>query len=379
MPSLKKTIAGVAIAATLAGGAAPLVPQDMKWLYSHQTAQFETADGDLAVDEYAAVEGGGFFIRELSKDEAPFFWTEATSTTEGKKEVAVKCYDCAFYDVFTDGKREYRVPSNGTEYHKLALKDSGQPEKAKFISTYEALFTPSIAEAAIAFNATTTQAQTSGTSWTFAHTIAGTNTFLVVETAQNDTSSTDMITTSRTYNAVGLTNRFVVCNNVLCSSANTRAEAWYLVAPTTGTNNVVVTNSGSVNVNRFQAMAISFTEVAQTNPIDNFATTTFASTVTFTQNLTIGTDQSWVVDVVAQNSANVNPTASSTQTIRHKDGGTALAASYSTVNGTTTGTQTNTWLFSAAAAGGMGMMSFKPFVAAAAANPAYPTIFIESD
>ena len=68
---------------------------------------------------------------------------------------------------------------------------------------------------------------------------------------------------SITYNGVGLTK----IHDYYDTDANdTRVEIWYLVAPATGSNSIVVTWSG--NVNRGRVFAISYYGVHQASPVN---------------------------------------------------------------------------------------------------------------
>ena len=104
---------------------------------------------------------------------------------------------------------------------------------------------------------------------TFAHTTTstGTNVVLVVGVSMNNSGGGTQTVASITYNGVGLTLAGVQNN----SNTSSRTEIWYLVAPASGTHNVVVTvNLGGSTVGTV-AGAVTFTGADQTTPIRTFA------------------------------------------------------------------------------------------------------------
>jgi hypothetical protein len=113
----------------------------------------------------------------------------------------------------------------------------------------------------IAFDArTTTGWATNPTSpVTFAHTCSGSDRILFVFIHCNGGNGD--ATTGATYNGVALTQ--------LCQDDGTFAqiEAWYLVNPSVGTHDVVVTKGNNAGA-PYQIVAESFTGVDQTNPIN---------------------------------------------------------------------------------------------------------------
>lgn len=146
---------------------------------------------------------------------------------------------------------------------------------------------------AIAFDAATTDGTASGTpqtARTFAHTCTGSNRLLVVAVC-NDEDGSAVTVSSVTYNGVGLTERITVAR----SNAQ-RASLWYLTAPATGANNVVVTISAS---QEFVAAAVSFTGVHQTTPLGTAASANGTSG-TATVDISSATDE-LVLDAVSVN------------------------------------------------------------------------------
>lgn len=133
------------------------------------------------------------------------------------------------------------------------------------------------------------------TSVTFAHTCTGSNTLLIVGTAVgvNGTPAT-----SATYAGVTMTSLGKVSTN---NQASGFVEMWYLVAPATGTNNVIITSGAGAD---FSAGSISFTGVDQTTPVGTPVTSFGDGGVTAPAATVTGTTTgNMVVDVVANGSS----------------------------------------------------------------------------
>lgn len=113
---------------------------------------------------------------------------------------------------------------------------------------------------AISFDAATDGGAVTATSLTYSHTITGTNPFLMVGVL-GAVSATSLIT-GITYNGTALT--FISGEQLYL--ADRFGEGWYLKAPSTGANNVVVSASSSSYIS---SVASSYTGVHQTTPIDN--------------------------------------------------------------------------------------------------------------
>ncbi len=93
---------------------------------------------------------------------------------------------------------------------------------------------------AIAFDAVSSGSLTVSSTRTWSHTCSGANRILFVTTYNNDTASS---ITGVTYNGVGMTLLAQSTHN------NIRNVTWYLIAPDSGANNVIVTasnGSGSI-------------------------------------------------------------------------------------------------------------------------------------
>ena len=105
---------------------------------------------------------------------------------------------------------------------------------------------------------------------TFAHTTTttGTNLLMLVGVSMNITNSTATTVSSVTYNGTAL--KSLGAQN---DAGNTRrVEMWYLLAPSTGSHNVVVNVTVTTNKTiGVVAGAITFTGVDQTVPLGSFA------------------------------------------------------------------------------------------------------------
>lgn len=146
---------------------------------------------------------------------------------------------------------------------------------------------PTRAHAAIGFNATSGVAISAGvSSQTYAHTIAGANTLLVVSAWVRTSEHT---LTDIKYNGVALT-----AIDQIQGYLNTDTQyLQYLVAPTDGTNNIVQTYSASGYAG---GEAISYTGAKQTNQPDASLTDAGdGASNNFTLTLTTIADNTWMV------------------------------------------------------------------------------------
>lgn len=158
---------------------------------------------------------------------------------------------------------------------------------------------------AIAVDATSSSANQTGSSVTFAHTCGGSNRILVVAVS----IAAGIPTVSGiTYNGVALTQ----IATVLGVAADRRTELWYLIAPATGANNIVVTLSGAPGA-FFNVGAVSYTGVKQTGQPDATANTNNTSNVTTTsQAVTTVDDNCWLVGAICDGAADGSAVQSGT-------------------------------------------------------------------
>lgn len=143
---------------------------------------------------------------------------------------------------------------------------------------------------------------------TWSHTCTGDNRLLVVTVGE----SRNVTVTGVTYNGVALTKAKELDGG---GGGNDYASIWYLIAPDTGTNDIVVTYSGSITVPR--AGGASFTNALQTAVLG--ATNSVGGTA---QNkslaLTTTEDGSVIIECIGALGGIHTPTAG--QTVINTDG-----------------------------------------------------------
>lgn len=162
---------------------------------------------------------------------------------------------------------------------------------------------------AIAFDAVSTGMNaTDPTSLTWSHTCSGSDRVLIVGTSTESDSSghTAQTVSGITYAGVALSH---IRSDYITDNGT---ELWYLIAPATGANNIVVTMTAVVD-GLFGA-GLSFTGVDQTNPIDNNAGTTTTGT-SISQALTTNVANAMIVNIMQHynSSAVLTPDADQTQ------------------------------------------------------------------
>ncbi len=127
-------------------------------------------------------------------------------------------------------------------------------------------------------------------SFTISHTTSGTDRLMLVGISHNPNN--DEIVSSITYNGTALT----LVGSATYSN-DTRAEIWRLVAPDTGTHDVVITFSANMSYGAV-ADVMTFTEVNQTTPLGTFASASGESAGPATVNVSSVTNE-LVFDTVA--------------------------------------------------------------------------------
>lgn len=154
---------------------------------------------------------------------------------------------------------------------------------------------------AIAFDAASESFTNSATSLTWSHTCTGSDRILWVSVMASSARNI----TGVTYNGVALTS--------LTRSAGTQPmQLWYLIAPATGANNIVVSIDGAASF--IYTSAGSYTGVEQSGQPDAQATnSTTASSVTTT--LTTIADNCWTI-LGARGATSGNTDASTNSTER---------------------------------------------------------------
>lgn len=146
---------------------------------------------------------------------------------------------------------------------------------------------------AVSFDNNTATNSTSGTAWTFDHTVSGSDRYLVVVVGANGAQSTGV-----KYNSVSMS----LVHRIQLTFADIRLEIWDLVAPATGTNAVEITPSSGVP--HYQvAIASSYNGVDQSTPRGSYVSTTQdnQSNSTISINVTTTTVDMVVDGVMAYN------------------------------------------------------------------------------
>lgn len=137
---------------------------------------------------------------------------------------------------------------------------------------------------AIAYD-NSTQGNSSTSSLTFSHTCSGSDRVLILDIYWGAARTVSGVT----YAGVAMTE--VVAP--LDTGGNERHGMYYLIAPATGANNVVITLSGTTGI---VGIASSYTGADQTAPIGATRTELGLETGTsYSEALTTATDNSWVV------------------------------------------------------------------------------------
>ena len=121
-----------------------------------------------------------------------------------------------------------------------------------------------------------------GTTLTWSHTCTGTNLILVVGATKTSNDITGI-----TYNSVALT----AGPNQAPTAGNEGAQLWFLVNPSTGANNIVITASTT----RLTGVAVSYTGAKQTGQPDSSNTGSAASATSLSVSTTVVASNCWLV------------------------------------------------------------------------------------
>ncbi len=157
---------------------------------------------------------------------------------------------------------------------------------------------------AIALGNTSTGGGAVATSLTYSHTVAsGSDRFLMVGI---DVINVTDVVTGATYNGVAMTRANTRTDGI------TRTYTYYLFAPTTGANNVVISMSGT---NQIAALSIDYNGVNQ-SAIDSQVTNGAATGSTGDLAFTTVADNCWTVALARTQAGGSTPTASTGSTFR---------------------------------------------------------------
>lgn len=146
-----------------------------------------------------------------------------------------------------------------------------------------------------------------GVTTTFTHPCSGSNRILFVATATHGAVS-GVSVTGVTYGGAAMT-----LIGTKDNGANALLTLWYIVAPSTGINNVVITKN--VTDYSTQGYAISYTGASQTGQPDASSTGGPTTTGSYSQSVTTVVDNCWAL-MIGAGTSGLTLTAGSNTTIR---------------------------------------------------------------
>lgn len=264
----------------------PDVPQQAQIEYAYNATVFDTATGDVEFETYYALEdGSGYIGKSTEFDATTNFFRFSEKPFENLKLINITGYQPRVK--YRDGATSFIKDIQRDRYEAQKLPDA-KIESFKdpyTVTPFEIIAERAIptAYAAIAFDATATGGPTTATSITFSHTTTGSNRGLGVGAfTLNDTI------TGITYNAVGMTFQN---KTTYPGAGRIGATEYYLNAPATGANNVVVSASGSVQIIGHSS---SYTGVLQTGQPETLGNGSGTGT-SHTCAITTVTAQDWMI------------------------------------------------------------------------------------
>lgn len=136
---------------------------------------------------------------------------------------------------------------------------------------------------AIALDSTTAASGATASSHTFSHTCTGSDLILFVTATGANGDVTGI-----TYNSVAMTK----INSTVTDSAVLFTSLWYLVNPSTGANNVVITTSTATGV---VGSSASYTGVNQTGQPDASTTVASSTTTSYSSSVTSVANNCWTI------------------------------------------------------------------------------------
>ncbi len=190
-----------------------------------------------------------------------------------------------------------------------------------------------------------------GSSATWSHTTSGSNRLLIVCTFNNGNSGSP---TSVTYNSVGLTK----LQEQSTDGGGFRWDLWYLIAPSTGANNVVVTWATGDGINN--NIAVTYTGVKQSSFPDSSNTGSTGSTASISVSTTVVASNSWLAGCTR---ASADTQSGGTNATVRQQGNTDGSQLFHDSNGVVgTGSQTATINVSPNSAQWMNLVSIAPAI-----------------
>lgn len=163
---------------------------------------------------------------------------------------------------------------------------------------------------------------------------SGANRLLVVSVSTWDNGGTAGGCTTLTYGLQSMT----LLSGSPATNGPFYTEQWALVAPTSGTANIVATVAGTTT--KIGLAAISFTGADQTTGIDTNGSTT-GTTGTVTNSLTLAAANEYMVDAMSHLSANTSSSHTNTAIYEDSTLGVDMASQYGSF--ASSGSHSMTW------------------------------------
>jgi hypothetical protein len=210
--------------------------------------------------------------------------------------------------------------------------------------------------------------QTAGGTTTVSHVVgSGSNMLLIVSISTWNNGGTGAGCSSVTYGGTAMTLvRAGVANGAFYT------EQWALVAPTSGTANIVATVAGKTD--KLGMGNVSFSGADQTTGID-VSTNAIGTVGTVTASLTTTAAGEYLVDAASHLSANNPSSHTGTQIYSDAASGTSTVSQYGTA--TTAGTNSMSWSYPDPGDGwSYSVLAVKPSGGAAPVTSTYPTLMM---
>jgi hypothetical protein len=182
--------------------------------------------------------------------------------------------------------------------------------------------------------------QLAGGTTTYAHTVtSNTNGLIALAVGAWNNGGTGTGLSGATYAGTAMTK--ITASSSLTAGGTFYTEIWYLIAPSTGTNNIVATVSGKTDT--LGLSSLSLTGVSQTTPVDTAGTFT-GTTGIYTKSITTTAALDWMLDITSHLSANTaNSNTGGTSIFNNATGGVGNASQYGIA--TSAGANSMTWTY----------------------------------
>ncbi len=252
----KTTTTVITVALTALGVFIPIIPievHDAKWTASYEVTAYNTSNGLLADDEYA-IDEETYMVR--GEEGLP---TRVEKLTDKHTKEVQAVTDPKIINLYERKEEKLAVISDDKiAYDKLRTGELKKPKLEERESIIEKIFEPTLVEAVIlpdgySFSQSSAAVQTV----TFAHTVT-TSGVLTVGIGVRDTGLDEPIQV--TYNSVDLTKYTSYASTTLFN-----ASVWYLVSPSTGTNNIFVdfaASTGTADNHAISAQSLTGTDTS---------------------------------------------------------------------------------------------------------------------